>query len=237
MSKKVKALLLSGGYGTRLRPITEKVPKCLVEINGKPMLEHWLSKLENLGCEACLVNTHYLSDKVHSFLENRKKSKMLIKEVYEKELLGTAGTLIKNSKFFEDSKILMIHADNMTNFDLKELIIADNKRPKNCLFTLLTFCTDCPESAGIVDRNKNQILEKFFEKVTNPPSNIANGAIYFFDKEFIKKLKKDIPNARDFSLDVIPKYLGKIFTYHTEKLLIDIGTKENLSKARLLFDE
>tara|TARA_Y100000589_G_C27177315_1_gene639312 strand:- start:1287 stop:2000 length:714 start_codon:yes stop_codon:yes gene_type:complete len=237
MSKNVKALLLSGGYGTRLRPITEKVPKCLIKINGQPILEHWLSKLENLGCEACLVNTHYLSDQVHKFLKNRKKSKMLIKEVYEKELLGTAGTLIKNSKFFKDSKILMIHADNMTNFDLKELIIADTKRPDNCLFTLLTFCTDCPESAGIVERNNLLILEKFFEKVRNPPSNIANGAIYIFDQEFINKLKIDIPNARDFSLDVIPQYLGKIFTHHTENLLIDIGTKENLSKARLLFDE
>ena len=237
MKEKIKALLLSGGYGTRLRPLTEKIPKCLVEINGKTMLEHWLSKLEEIGCDACLINTHYLSEKVHEFIMNRKKSKMIIKEVYEKELFGTAGTLIKNSKFFRNCKILMIHSDNMTDFDLRDLILADSRRPKNCLFTMLTFKTDCPQSAGIAVKNDLQILINFLEKVAEPPSNIANGAIYLLDQELIKNIKQDIPDAKDFSLEVIPKYLGKIFTYHTEKLLIDIGTKENLLKAKLKFNK
>tara|TARA_Y100001968_G_C19268811_1_gene673124 strand:+ start:183 stop:902 length:720 start_codon:yes stop_codon:yes gene_type:complete len=235
MTEKIRALLLSGGYGTRLRPLTEKIPKCLIEINGKPMLEHWLSKLEKIECEACLINTHYLSEKVNKFIKSRKKSKMIIKEVYEEELFGTAGTLIKNLDFFKNCKILMIHTDNMTNFDLTELIIADSKKPKDCLFTMLTFNTDCPQSSGIVVKNNNQILENFFEKVADPPSNIANGAIYLLDQEFINNLKTDNPEAKDFSLEVIPRYLGKIFTYHTENLLIDVGTKENLLKAKLKF--
>ena len=199
------------------------------------MLEHWLSKLEKIGCDACLINTHYLSEKVIKFIKDRKKSKMIIKEVFEEELFGTAGTLIKNSDFFKNCKTLMIHADNMTNFDLKELIIADKKKPKNCLFTMLTFNTDCPKSSGIILKNDLQILESFFEKVADPPSNIANGAVYLLDKAFINILKKDIPEAKDFSLDVIPRYLGKIFTYHTDNLLIDIGTKENLLKAKQKF--
>ena len=160
-----------------------------------------------------------------------------IKEVYEKELLGTAGTLIKNSKFFNNCKILMIHTDNMTDFDLGDLILAETKRPKSCLFTMLTFNTDCPQSSGIVVKNNLQILTNFFEKVAEPPSNVANGAVYFFDQELIKNIKKDIPDAKDFSLEVIPKYLGKIFTYHTEKFLIDIGTKENLLKAKRKFNK
>ena len=63
------------------------------------MLEHWLSKLESIECDACLINTHYLSEKVHNFIKNRNKSEMIIQEVYEKELLGTAGTLIKIQNF------------------------------------------------------------------------------------------------------------------------------------------
>ena len=101
-----------------------------------------------------------------------------MEEKYEKTLLGTVGTLIENSKFFKNSKIIMIHADNMTNFNLVELIEADKKRPKNCLFTMLTFNSDSPKSSGIVIKNEHNVLKKFFEKVENPPSNIANAAIY-----------------------------------------------------------
>ena len=91
-----KALLLSAGFGTRLRPITLKTPKCLVKINNIPILEHWLLKLEQIGIEEVLINTHYLSKKVEEFLKIRAKSNLKITQVYEKNLYGTAGTLIKN---------------------------------------------------------------------------------------------------------------------------------------------
>ena len=235
MQEKIRALLLSGGYGTRLRPLTEKIPKCLVEINGKSMLDHWLCKLEDIGCDACLINTHYLSEKVNKFIKERNKSKMIIKEVYEKELLGTAGTLINNSKFFNNYKILVIHTDNMTNFDLKEIIQADKKRPKNCLMTMLTFNTESPSSSGIVLKDKNNVLTEFLEKTKDPPSDIANAAIYFFDNDFLNRLLTEKPNAKDFSLDVIPHFLKSIYTFHTNDILIDIGTIENLKRANKVF--
>ena len=235
MSEKIKALLLSGGYGKRLRPLTEKIPKCLIEINRKPMLEHWLSKLEEIGCDSCLINTHYLSEKVQNFLRNRKKSKMNIKEVYEEKLFGTAGTLIKNSNFFKDCNTLMIHTDNMTNFDLNKLILANSKRPKKCLMTMLTFQTESPSSCGIVLKDKNDVLQEFMEKIKDPPSKIANAAIYLFDSNFIDKLIIEVPNAKDFSLDVIPKFLNRIYTFHTDDILIDIGNIKNLKKAKKFF--
>ena len=94
--KKIKALLLAAGYGTRLRPLTLNVPKCLVEINGEPLLSNWLYKLENLGCEEVLINTHYLSEKVVEFLEKFNSQKLKINISHEKEILGTAGTLIEH---------------------------------------------------------------------------------------------------------------------------------------------
>ena len=160
---------------------------------------------------------------------------MIIQENYEEKLLGTAGTLIKHKEFFRDSRIIMIHTDNMTNFDLAELIKADEKRPKNCLMTMLTFETHSPQTCGIVDRDKDMIVRNFFEKVSNPPSNIANGAIYIFESNLLEELSGKASILFDFSKDVIPLFLGRIFTYHTQKDFIDIGTPENLSKAKKIF--
>ena len=89
---------------------------------------------------------------------------MVIKENYEEKLLGTAGTLIKHKDFFKDSRIIMLHTDNMTNFDLSELIKADEQRPKNCLMTMLTFETNSPQTCGIIERDKDMIVRNFFEK-------------------------------------------------------------------------
>ena len=105
----------------------------------------------------------------------------------------------------------MIHTDNMTNFDLNELILANSKRPKNCLMTMLTFKTESPSSCGIVLKDKNDVLQEFMEKIKDPPSKIANAAIYLFDSNFIDKLIIEVPDAKDFSLDVIPKFLNRIY--------------------------
>ena len=74
MKKTIKALLLSAGLGTRLRPLTNHTPKCLIKVKGVPLLETWLNKLEKLGCEEVLINTHYLGDLVKEFLAARKKT-------------------------------------------------------------------------------------------------------------------------------------------------------------------
>ena len=234
--KPLRALLLSAGYGTRLRPITDNKPKCLLEINNKPIIEHWLAKLEEIDCERVFINTHYLFEDVTKFIQSRKKSSMIIETKYEKELLGTAGTLINNYSFFKDSTIIMIHVDNMTNFDIQNILDFYNyKEEDNSLFTMLTFKTDKPSSCGVVVTDEKMILREFHEKVKTPPTNIANGAIYIFDYDFLKKLKKEMPSAKDFSKEVIPNYLGLIKTYFTDETFIDIGTPESLSLARDIF--
>ena len=90
---KISALLLAAGYGSRLRPLTYKVPKCMVKIGNQPILERWLTELEKVGCGKAIINTHYLREQVDAYLGQRSKSKLKIMTTYEKELLGTAGTL------------------------------------------------------------------------------------------------------------------------------------------------
>ena len=235
--KNIRALLLSAGLGTRLRPLTFDTPKCLVEIGNKPILEYWIEKLENISVDQIIVNTHYLSHKVDLFLEKQNRKNIKILNFYEDKLLGTAGTLIANYEFFSESLGILIHADNFTKMDLKELIDAHKNRPKNCLLTMLTFNTSNPQSCGIVEVDSNNVVQKFYEKHANPPSNIANGAVYLFDQDFLKWLTTNYPQATDFSLHVIPHLLGKIYTFHTNMTYIDIGTKESLDKARRIADE
>lgn len=232
--KKIKALLLAAGYGTRLRPLTLNVPKCLVEINGEPLLSNWLKKLENLGCEEVLINTHYLSEKVVAFLEKFNSQKLKIIISYEKEILGTAGTLIKHIDFFKDSTGLLIHADNFTTDNLRDFINNHYLRPKKCIITMLTFKTDNPSSCGIVKKDKEGKVIAFYEKSIKKNGNCANGATYAFDEEFVKFMKELSFEVSDFSNDVIPLLMGKIYSWHTPKLYMDIGNESSLKKANVL---
>ena len=95
----MKALILAAGYGKRLRPLTNNVPKCLVKIGKKSLLQIWLEKLEKQGIKEFLINTHYKSEKVERFIKKSKFAKK-VKLVYEKKILGTGGTLYKNLDFF-----------------------------------------------------------------------------------------------------------------------------------------
>jgi len=228
----IRALLLAAGFGTRLRPLTLKIPKCLVEINRKPILEYWLNKLEDIETERILINTHYLAHKVNKFLNDNYLQNSKIQKYHESKLLGTAGTLIANYKFFKNSTGLMIHSDNFTNMKLIDLIEAHKNRPKNCLITMLTFKTDNPKSCGVVELDSKGIVQAFHEKVEEPPSDIANGAIYAFENNFLEWLIKYHSQAKDFSTEVLPFLIGKIFTYHTNLNFIDIGTINALEEAQ-----
>lgn len=235
MADHFRALLLSAGFGTRLRPITNEIPKCLVEINKKPILYMWLEKLELIGCKSVLINTHFLPEKVNKAIQKWEGKELKIYTTHEQELLGTAGTLIKNLDFFRGSKGLIIHADNATKDNLKSFLLAHKKRPSNTLLTMLTFETDNPKQCGVVKTNEKNIVTEFYEKVSKPPTNIANGAIYAFDEEFIDYLKGIKNSPIDISKDLIPKLNGKIYAYKTIYNFIDIGTPSNLEKAQKLW--
>ena len=126
---KIKALLLAAGFGTRLRPLTLTNPKCLMEINGVPFLGHWLEKLNNLGCNEVRINTHYLNKKVEDYLAKINFNNMIVITFYEKSLLGTAGTLLENLDFFQDSLGLLNHADNYTDDSLNNFISRHLSKP------------------------------------------------------------------------------------------------------------
>lgn len=226
----MKALLLAAGFGTRLRPLTDNIPKCLVDINGKPLLQIWLDLLEDGGVNDILVNTHYLADKVKKFLD-LSLQKEHITVVYEEKLLGTGGTLLKNRSFFGNEPILLIHADNLSSFELAAFKHRHENRPVGTEITMMTFRTDAPQSCGIVELDEKGIVVAFHEKVTNPPGNLANGAVYILEPAIMNFLAGLNKEEIDFSNEVMPHFIGKIYTFNNEVYHRDIGTLESYAAA------
>jgi len=225
----MNAILLAAGFGTRLRPMTNTIPKCLVPIKGKPLLQIWLERLTAAEIGSFLINTHYLPEQVEQFI-SASPLKNKAKLFHEPVLLGTAGTLIANKRFLQEEDGMLIHADNYCLADLQAFIKAHKSRPEECLMTMLTFRTDTPSSCGIVELNEQGVVIGFHEKVSNPPGNLANGAVYILSTDLIASLEKET----DFSTEVLTKLVGKIYTYTTDMPFLDIGTPEAYKKANSL---
>ena len=228
----MKALLLAAGLGTRLRPVTNIVPKCLVPINGKPLLQYWLENLSKAGVDEFLINTSYLNNQVEEFVNN-SIFKDQITLVYEDELLNTGGTLLKNKDFFSDESFMFIHADNLSFCDFTAFINSHKNRQSKCEITMMLFHTDNPQSCGIVELDDDNIVQVFHEKVKNPPSSLANGAVYICEPSIITLLESLEKKNIDFSLDIIVKLIGKINTFENNIYHRDIGSLESYSLAQV----
>ena len=230
----MRALLLAAGLGTRLRPITNEIPKCLVPIRGKPLLQYWLDLLFDGRCERALVNTHYRADRVRSFVES-SPWRDRIDLVYEETLLGTGGTVLANRHWLGASAFLLAHADNLTRFDLQAFAARHLRRPKGVVLTMMTFETDDPRSCGIVEEDAHGIVTGFHEKSLTPPGNTANAAVYIIEPEVIEFLGALGKPVIDLSTEVLPHFLGRMVTYHNANYHRDIGTPESLAIAEAEF--
>ena len=226
----MSAILLAAGLGTRLRSITDSVPKCLVPINGKPLLGYWFDSLSKAGIGPILINLHHHSDKVMDFVKEYANSSD-VRLVHEPELLGTGGTLKKNAELLCSESVFVAHADNFCLVDLEKFHLAHQRRPIGTEITMMTFVTDEPTSCGIVETDAQGVVIEFHEKVKDPPCNLANAAVYIFQRSVIEYIS-NIPNYFiDLSAHVLPEYLGKIFAWEADDIHIDIGTVKNLQKA------
>lgn len=229
----MRAILLAAGFGTRLRPLTDTIPKCLVPIKDKPLLEIWLERLTEAGMGPFLINTHYLAEHVKAFIESTPYQEQ-VTLFHEHELLGTAGTLIANLDFFQEEDGLLIHADNYCLADFRAFVQAHLKRPPECILTMMTFRTDTPSSCGIVELDERGVVVGFHEKVAKPPGNLANGAVYILSAGLLARMGKDLRSVKDFSTEVLHRFVGKIYTHETTEVFMDVGTPESYAKANLI---
>jgi mannose-1-phosphate guanylyltransferase len=232
----MKALLLAAGLGTRLQPLTDHIPKCLIEIGGKPLLEYWITMLYNGGVYPLLVNLHHHADKVANFIYN-SPYREFVTTVYEKKLLGTGGTLLINRGFFGDEPLMLVYADNLSIFDVQAFVNSYLNRPDGCEMTMMTFKTPTPHTCGIIETDDKGCVQAFHEKVVNPPGDIANGAVYIVEPSIFNYLEGLNKEFIDFSTEVIPGYMGRINTFYNNVYHRDIGTIESYEMACREFPE
>ena len=188
----MKAIILAGGRGERLRPITDYVPKSLVPIKNIPIIEWQLKYLKKFEIDEVIICTGYKQDMIENYLDT-KKIKIKIKYSVEKSLLGTGGAIKKAGKMITDNTFFVINGDTITNIDLKKLSKIDNS----------IAAVELRTKFGILETNGDKII-KFKEK-KEILDLWMNAGIYYLQK----KVLKDLPNKGDVEKTIFPNYAKK----------------------------
>jgi mannose-1-phosphate guanylyltransferase len=205
------------------------MPKCLVPIAGKPLINWWFESMQKAGVTEVLINLHHLPDLVMAHV-NALDTPIKVEFSYEPVLLGSAGTLRGNQSFVQDQKAFFIfYGDNLTNTSLSNLYNFHVSQAHN--FTMALFETNNPSGCGIVSLNEHFTVNHFEEKPANPVSNLANAGLYVASPQIIS-LIDPAKTPADIGFDLLPLLLGKMSGYKINDYLIDIGTHKNLEKAR-----
>lgn len=224
----MKAFLLAAGIGTRLRPITDTVPKCMVDIDGRPLLDIWLDEFERADVGEVLVNLHHLPDVIREHLAQRAGAPV-VRTVFEPELLGSAGTLAANRDWVAaEDFFLACNADNLTDFDLRDLI--DAHRSGGSVATLTAFHSPAPSTGGVMELDDTGRVIGFTEKPDNPVSDLVNAGMYAFSPAVLAEIGQAPPV--DIGYYLLPRLVGRARAVPVEGYFRDIGTPDAYRLAR-----
>lgn len=221
----MQAVILSAGKGTRLSPLTKSMPKVMVPIKDKPLLEWHIEHLKKFGIKEIFINLHYLPDAITGYFKDGKKFGVRIFYSYEKNLLGTGGGV---SQFREKlhGTFFLLYGDVFTNINIKKLY--DFHLAKKADVTMVVSKTDHPQDSDLVsffpDCRLNKLYFKPHRRLPETPFSLS--AVYMINTSVLPNLsKKPFALEKDF-LAKLHKQGGSIFCYKTEELVKDIGTPE-----------
>lgn len=226
--KRCKALLLAGGLGTRLRPITDTTPKCLVPIAGRPLLDYWFTALDKAGISEVLINTHHLRSQVSDYIGKKNQAGWSVAESWEPELLGSAGTIHANRDLCDDADhCLIIYSDNLSTVDLSRFLAFHESHTDP--FSMLLFRTEHPAACGIATLDAEHRITDFVEKPSAPTCNLANGGVYAVTADAYREIAD--MNSFDLGFDVLPGFVGRMRGWEFPGVHLDIGSHANLERA------
>jgi NDP-sugar pyrophosphorylase family protein len=227
----MKGMILAAGEGQRLRPLTEHLPKPMLPIAGRPLMEHTILHLCDCGVTDLAINLYHLPAAVMDYFGNGSRWGVRLRYSVEEKLMGSAGGVKRLQTFFDDT-FMVYYGDVFTRADLRPMIAFH--RRAGVLATMGLYQVPDPWNRGIVQLDNSQTIVRFVEK---PPrdqvfSNLANAGIYILEPEVLDCIPAG--QAYDFGNDVFPKMLAegaRIAGYVIEDTLIDIGLPEKYAEA------
>ncbi|MFI5101255.1 MAG: sugar phosphate nucleotidyltransferase, partial [Actinomycetes bacterium] len=229
----MKAVVMAGGEGTRLRPMTASMPKPLLPVVNRPIMEHVLRLLRRHGMTDVVVTVQFLASLVRNYFGDGEELGMTLQYATEEEPLGTAGSVKNAEEALADDTFLVISGDALTDIDLTSLI-AFHKERKALVTVCLTRVPD-PLEFGITIVDEDSRVQRFLEKPTwgQVFSDTVNTGIYVMEPEIFDYVKTGGPV--DWSADVFPQLIEEgrpVFGYVAEGYWEDVGTLESYHKAQ-----
>jgi NDP-sugar pyrophosphorylase family protein len=229
----VNAIVLGAGRGTRLRSVDLRLPKVLVDVDGRPLLAFQLEQLERQGFERVVVNAHHLAHEMESFAA-RYGGPVDLRVVVEPVLLGTAGGVRNALATLGPEPFLVLYGDVVTTEPLRGLLDAHARG--GAAATLAVHEAPGSEGKGFVEVDRDGFVTRFVEK--GPPTRdrrLVNSGIYVLEPELVESLPLGVP--LDFGYDVFPAAVdsgARIAAHRLARPVVDVGTPEGLAEARSL---
>lgn len=224
----MKAFLLAAGHGSRLRPLTDRMPKCMVPIAGVPMLAIWLKICERTGIEEVTINLHAHAESVRTALDQYGRA-IKVRLYEEPVLLGSAGTLVSNRDWVADEPYFWVfYTDVLTNVNLKKMLNYHMKR--DMVATIGLYRVKNPSSCGVVNFDTDYVVQEFVEKPIHPQSDWAFSGVMVAAPSLLDWIPQRSPV--DLGFDVLPSLAGRIRGYPITEYLVDIGTPDKYEAAQ-----
>lgn len=214
----MKAIIMAGGKGLRLRPLTDNIPKPMVKIIDKPVLQHIIELCRAHNITDIGITLGYKSDCITDYFGNGDWLGVKITYFFEDQPLGTAGG-VKNAKDFVSDDFIVLSGDAYTTIDLSKAI--DFHFAKNSSFTLIATPHKNPEGLGILETDHDGKITAFIEKPENPRPSLINCGIYIMKKAILDMIPE---GPYDFGKQLIPRLAGKAYAFVTYDYWSDIGT-------------
>ena len=230
----MKAIILSGGKGERLGNITNSVPKTMIIVDGKPILQHNIELCKKYNINDIYINLHHLPNIITNYFGDGEKFGVNIKYSFETELLGTSGAVKNISKldsYFTQNPFFLLYGDNYSNYNLNSL-------KSNSIATIAFHYREDVVNSGVAKFDNNGRIISFIEKpkINETDSHWVNGGIYYLNPEILNY----IPNGcSDFSNDIFPKLLKNNVPFYgicSDILIKSFDTVEMLIKNNVNLD-
>lgn len=222
----VDALIMAGGRGERLKPLTDITPKPLLKVGDKPIIEHNVDRLNTYGIDDIWISIRYLGNQLVEYFNDGSEKALRIKYVWEESALGTAGALALVDDFIHDH-VLMMNSDLLTNIDFEDLFLFFEEQQADLAVACIPYEVNIPYA---VMETQDKMVTGFKEKPTY--THYSNAGIYLMKKEVIEFIPRNQSfNATDLMEQLIDKG-KKVVAYPLVGYWLDIGKHEDFAKAQ-----